>query len=99
MAELSARLAPPRDPAGDAVKRDLRRATDEAIDQEGDLVGIRAKSFEDEIGAGAHLPAGPFAPARTLATVRVGLSVALFLLIMLGWAMGWVRPGGIPSGG
>ncbi len=31
VAELSARLAPPRDPAGDAVKRDLRRATDEAI--------------------------------------------------------------------
>lgn len=36
--------------------------------------------------------------ARALA-LRVGLSVALFLLIMLGWAMGWVRPGGLPAGG
>ena len=35
--------------------------------------------------------------ARALA-VRVGLSVALFLLVMLGWAMGWVRPGGLPVG-
>ncbi len=39
--------------------------------------------------------------ARALA-VRVGLSVALFLFILLSWKMGWVRPTGIPmdiSGG
>ncbi len=35
--------------------------------------------------------------ARALA-FRVGISVALFLLVMLGWAMGWVRPGGLPIG-
>ena len=35
--------------------------------------------------------------ARALA-LRVGLSVALFLFILLSWAMGWVHPGGIPSG-
>jgi len=35
--------------------------------------------------------------ARALAW-RIGLSIALFLLILLGWAMGWVRPGGIPVG-
>ena len=35
--------------------------------------------------------------ARALAW-RIGLSIALFLLILLGWAMGWVRPGGIPTG-
>lgn len=35
--------------------------------------------------------------ARALA-VRVGLSVALFLFIMLSWYMGWVKPGGIPVG-
>jgi hypothetical protein len=35
--------------------------------------------------------------ARALA-VRVGLSVALFLLVLLAWAMGWVQPTGIPSG-
>jgi hypothetical protein len=35
--------------------------------------------------------------ARALA-FRVGLSVALFALILLSWYMGWVRPGGIPVG-
>jgi len=35
--------------------------------------------------------------ARALA-IRVGLSVALFLFILLSWYMGWVRPGGIPVG-
>jgi len=35
--------------------------------------------------------------ARALA-VRVGLSVALFLFILLSWYMGWVRPSGIPIG-
>jgi hypothetical protein len=35
--------------------------------------------------------------ARALA-LRVGLSVALFLFILLGWYMGWVRPTGIPIG-
>lgn len=37
------------------------------------------------------------AMARALA-VRVGLSVALFLFILLSWYMGWVRPTGIPVG-
>lgn len=35
--------------------------------------------------------------ARALA-LRVVISVALFLLILLGWAMGWVKPTGIPVG-
>jgi hypothetical protein len=35
--------------------------------------------------------------ARALA-VRVALSVALFLFILLSWRMGWVRPTGIPAG-
>jgi len=35
--------------------------------------------------------------ARALA-VRVGLSIALFLLILLSWRMGWIRPNGIPIG-
>lgn len=30
--------------------------------------------------------------------LRVGLSVALFLFILLSWFMGWVRPTGIPIG-
>lgn len=36
--------------------------------------------------------------ARALA-LRVALSVALFLFILLSWHMGWVRPSGIPLGG
>jgi hypothetical protein len=35
--------------------------------------------------------------ARAFA-LRVGLSVALFLFILLSWYMGWVRPTGIPVG-
>ena len=35
--------------------------------------------------------------ARALA-VRVGISVALFLFVLLSWAMGWVRPSGLPLG-
>ncbi|MED5617919.1 twin transmembrane helix small protein [Ideonella sp. BN130291] len=33
--------------------------------------------------------------ARALA-VRVGLSVALFLFILLSWYFGWIEPRGIP---
>ncbi|HEX7686723.1 MAG TPA: DUF2909 domain-containing protein [Burkholderiaceae bacterium] len=35
--------------------------------------------------------------ARALA-VRVGLSVTLFLLILLAYALGWIQPRGIPVG-
>ena len=35
--------------------------------------------------------------ARALA-VRVALSVALFLFILLSWKMGWISPRGIPTG-
>ena len=33
--------------------------------------------------------------ARALA-VRVGVSVALFLIILLCWWMGWIQPTGVP---
>jgi Protein of unknown function (DUF2909) len=35
------------------------------------------------------------AMARALA-LRVGLSVALFLFILLAWYLGWIKPTGIP---
>jgi flagellar basal body-associated protein FliL len=35
--------------------------------------------------------------ARVLA-LRVGLSVTLFLLILLAWRFGWIHPSGIPIG-
>ncbi|HJV67794.1 twin transmembrane helix small protein [Ideonella sp.] len=33
--------------------------------------------------------------ARALA-LRVGLSIALFLLILLAYALGWIQPSGVP---
>jgi hypothetical protein len=33
--------------------------------------------------------------ARALA-IRVGVSVALFLIILLSWSMGWIHPTGVP---
>ncbi len=39
----------------------------------------------------------PKAMARVLA-LRVGLSVALFLIVLLAWSMGWIKPSGIPVG-
>ncbi|MDH4059612.1 MAG: twin transmembrane helix small protein [Aquincola sp.] len=35
--------------------------------------------------------------ARALA-VRVGLSVAIFLLVLLAWKLGWISPKGLPTG-
>lgn len=35
--------------------------------------------------------------ARALA-VRVGLSVTIFLLILLAWKLGWISPKGLPTG-
>jgi hypothetical protein len=36
--------------------------------------------------------------ARALA-IRVGLSVAIFLLVLFSYWMGWIQPTGIPIGG
>ena len=33
--------------------------------------------------------------ARAL-TVRISLSVALFLLVLLSWQLGWIQPTGLP---
>jgi hypothetical protein len=35
--------------------------------------------------------------ARALA-MRVGVSVALFLLILVAWKFGWISPKGLPTG-
>lgn len=35
--------------------------------------------------------------ARALA-LRVGLSITLFLFILLSWYMGWIQPTGLPTG-
>jgi len=35
--------------------------------------------------------------ARALA-LRVGLSITLFLFILLSWYLGWIQPTGLPTG-
>ena len=35
--------------------------------------------------------------ARALA-LRVGLSIALFLFVLLSWYLGWIKPTGLPMG-
>jgi predicted small integral membrane protein len=35
--------------------------------------------------------------ARAL-TLRVAMSIALFLFILLSWTLGWISPSGIPTG-
>lgn len=34
---------------------------------------------------------------RALA-VRIGVSVALFVCILVAWRLGWIHPGGVPLG-
>ena len=41
------------------------------------------------------------APKGSMATAlafRVGLSILLFLCLLLAWKMGWIQPTGIPQG-
>jgi flagellar basal body-associated protein FliL len=42
-------------------------------------------------------PNEPKAMARALA-LRVGLSIGLFIVVLLAWWAGWIRPSGIPMG-
>jgi hypothetical protein len=46
-------------------------------------------------------PGEPRAPDKRMAralAVRIGLSVALFLFILMAWKLGWISPTGIPTG-
>ncbi len=47
----------------------------------------------DAQGQGASGPDRRMARALAL---RVALCVALFILVLVAWALGWVRPGGLP---
>ena len=42
--------------------------------------------------------AGPNRQMAWALALRVALSVALFLFILLSWYMGWVKPSGLPIG-
>lgn len=46
-------------------------------------------------GSGAPGAARDTSMARALA-LRVALSITAFLLVLLAWAMGWIKPSGIP---
>jgi hypothetical protein len=46
-------------------------------------------------GAGKQPPDGRMAKALA---VRVAVSIALFLLVLLASMMGWIKPGGLPIG-
>jgi hypothetical protein len=46
---------------------------------------------------GDAAPGGDKRMARALA-VRVGVSVALFLFILVAWKLGWIAPKGLPTG-
>ncbi len=50
------------------------------------------------VGDPAAAKAGPNRQMAWALALRVALSVALFLFILLSWAMGWVQPSGLPIG-
>ncbi|MFM7025890.1 MAG: twin transmembrane helix small protein [Limnohabitans sp.] len=43
-------------------------------------------------------PAAPKGSMATALAFRVGLSILLFLCVLLSWKMGWIQPTGIPAG-
>ncbi len=66
------------------------------------IVAALASALVDMMrGPRAEAPPGEPAPKGRMATAlafRVGLSIALFLCVLLSWKMGWIQPTGIPSG-
>lgn len=48
-------------------------------------------------GKDANDPARAHRMLASLA-LRVGISVVLFLCILLAWKLGWIQPGGLPVG-
>ncbi len=46
-------------------------------------------------GRGGRAKSGGMARALT---VRIGLSVLLFLCLLLAWRLGYIQPGGLPVG-
>ena len=64
------------------------------------VLGARASAgyfmLRRDPGATADDPAARDRRMAQALAVRVGLCVALFIVILIGWALGWVRPGGLP---
>ena len=51
---------------------------------------------------GSAPPAEGQAPKKgnmaTALALRVGLSIVLFICVLISWKMGWIQPSGIPAG-
>jgi uncharacterized membrane protein len=58
---------------------------------------LRANAAETAEGDEAAEAAKRKRMARALA-IRIGVSLVLFLGILLAWGMGWIKPTGIPIG-
>jgi hypothetical protein len=51
--------------------------------------------------SGAPRQAGDASRKGSMATalaLRVGLSIVLFICVLISWKMGWIQPTGIPAG-
>jgi hypothetical protein len=61
------------------------------------IVGALGYAGVSMLRGGRGGGARPGAMMRALA-LRVGVSVALFLLLLAAYKLGWIRPTGIPTG-
>lgn len=62
------------------------------------IVGALGYAGLSMLRGGRDGRAKPGTMMRALA-LRVAVSVALFLLLLAAWQLGWIRPTGIPTGG
>jgi len=62
------------------------------------ILGALAIAGASMLRGGRHGTARPGAMMRALAW-RVGLSVLLFVFVLVAYKLGWIRPTGIPLGG
>lgn len=65
------------------------------------VVGALASAGTFMLRRRPHLPEPGAEPDRKMAralALRVAISVGIFLLVLLAWWAGWMRPGGLPIG-
>jgi Protein of unknown function (DUF2909) len=65
------------------------------------IVGSLAAAVYFMVKGGTQTDAQPLAPSKKMAralAVRIGVSVVLFICILLAWKLGYIHPTGIPAG-
>ena len=62
------------------------------------LIYMMRGSRPDRTTGEAQSSQAPKGSMATALAFRVGLSILLFLCILLAWKMGWIQPTGIPQG-